>query len=441
MSGCLIPLVVSEKSTLSWYRAFCQRFQVNPADVSKDGQCWPLEVWMGDGRIQWDKIIARIDYRDLSVVIHESPDLLTSFATTPPVDYDLECLSFDSYPEPSMGVQSLEDTSAHALPVRSLRTVWTCLTDVAHGADAKTGNVTMFRRHRTHDLLTGRITYTPFIAGNAIRGMLRDMVFNRFLALVGLKAEDLSPKLAHTFFSGGSIESGSVTHAVDVGAIRTIRQMVPPFDLWAGCFNDRAVTGRLRVHDAVLVCRENAWKVHPHMAPEMPLQDFAQTLQESSALTQLRLATRVAHRDIAESDGAQMIFNVETVIAGAKWVHSLQVGAGLGEVSEVSRSCLADLLQEFANVGVVGAQTSKLGLIEFPPYSAGEGEVPLPSPKIYLNWVKENAGAICEYLLKPAGQTVVATSTPAAKPARGKKAAASKAEVEEVQKLHDEGVL
>lgn len=415
LADALIPLVVSERSPLGFFRALCERFQVDAADTSDEGSRWAIEVWLPEGRVRWDHLLTRIDYQDLSVIVHENPHFLATFATSPAVDAELEAQCFDAYPDPVSPTSQTADMRSHGLPVHSHVTTWTALTPVSHGADGKSGNVTMFRRQRSIDRLTGRLAVVPFIAGNAVRGMLRDLLFARFLHFVGVSPDELPAITAHAFFSGGNIEAGANTAIVDVATARKVRELIPPWDLFAGCMDNRAHTGRVRIHDAVLVCRENAWLVWPHLAPTMPLDEYAATLPVASELTQLRLGTRMAHRDLGDADGQQMIFNTEVILPGAQFMHSLQITGGITQASPVTASCLADLLSHFAQVGVVGAQTSKLGLIEFEPYRP-RGADPLPPPSLYLDFLAANREAIRAWLLKPAD-----AAPPGAPPAAGSK--------------------
>lgn len=447
LGGCLVPLVVSERSPLGFFRALCDRFQIDVADTSEDGNRWPLEVWLPEGRIRWDLLLTRVAYRDLHVVIDENPQFFATFATSMPVDAELEDQMFESYPDPVNPTASLADLSVHALPMRAYHSIWTCLEPVSHGADGKSGNVTMFRRERSVDLLTGKVVLTPMFAGNAVRGQMRDLLFRRALALVGLDALDLPPTLSHAFFSGGSIEAGAQTNTVDMTIERTAREMFPAWDLFAGCLDNRAMRGRMGVHDGVLVCRENAWRVHPQMAPAMPLQEYAESLHEASALTQLRLGTRHAHKELPESDGEQMIFNTEVVMAGAKWLHSFQVGAGVTRMSPITLSCLSDLLVEFASIGCIGAQTSKIGHIDVSEYVPGADAPPLPKPTAYIEYMKSNAEAIRVWLKN--GGRVSASSTVSAAPAvsgkgkgKAKKLTAEEVKaVDEIDQLHMQGTL
>lgn len=403
LSNALIPLVVSERSCLAFFRALCTRFSVEATGGPDD--YGPIELWMPTGRLRWDRALAAIDYADLRLVIHENPGFLATFACSSTRDMDEDLLrseyeAFDAYPEPTRGGRARLQLPAQLIRPRSFRTVWTLTSPMAHGADEKSGNVNMFRRHRVIDALTGQHAYVPFIAGNAVRGMLRDMVMGRWLGLLGLQASDIPPARAHALLAGGNVEAGVDTGTVRVDVRRRARSLCPPWDLLGGCTDQQIMAGRARIHDAVLVCRENAWAVHQALGVETKdIEAWAETLPEAAELTQLRLGTRHAHRELEDSGGSQMIFNVELLLAGTQMVHSFQVFS-LDGVDPVTASCLSDLLEDFGAHGVVGAQNARgMGLIAFDPYQPGPGTPELPDPTIYLRYVEEHTDAMREWAM------------------------------------------
>ena len=388
MSDALVPLVVSERTMLGFWRAFCARFQVE--EHSED---WgPLEVWMPEGRMPWSRAVASLDYAHVRVVVHENPSLLADFASRFPKTDEEEAMDaamFDAFPEPSAGGRFVPTLPGRMIAPRTFRTIWTLTGPMAHGADEKTGNVNLFRRHRSIDALTGQHCYVPFVSGNAVRGMWRDMLMARWLDLIGLKPHDLPSNRVHALFAGGSVEAGADGASVDLAARRKARENCPPWDLLGGCTDQQIMSGCARVHDAALVCRENAWMVHEAVSPETDVREFAASLPEASELTQLRLGTRHAHKEFAGAEGSQMLFNTELLLGGSQMMHSLQV-YGISGVDPVTAACLADLLRAFADYSTTGAANARgFGLIAFEPYAAGP-DVTLPDPKVYLDYCEAN---------------------------------------------------
>lgn len=442
LANSLVPLAVSERSVLGWCRALCTRFEINPTgggyesggQKRRSGPAYALiprhflpagttemDRDTGDDNIpaiRWDIACTLIDFHALRIVLHENPAFFATFATAAPAEGE-EAL-FDFVEDSPTAKPWLPVRPKRTISPRVFRTVWELQSPFYHGADEKTGNVSLLRRERAVSPLTGEQYLRPFLSGNAWRGgVVRDRIFGLLLRRVGLRFEELPPARAHALLAGGSIEAGADTGKVDVAARRRARA-IPPWDLIAGCIDSQIMDGCLKAHDAHLLCRENAWFLYEILNPThddgstMTIEEFAASLKPADDLTQLRLGTRHAHRDLEGSKGSQMFWNVEGILAGASIVHSFQL-ASLNGVSELTKSCLADLLEDFRDDAMVGAQTSRgYGRISFNPYTCGEGVEGLPSPTIYREWVEENRDMIREWLL------ACAPVDDAEKPAKGK---------------------
>jgi hypothetical protein len=418
MANALVPLIVSERSVLGFIRTLCTRFDV---DLTGAGTGYgPVCAWIPDktmpngiNRVRWDVIVSLLDYKLLRLVIQENPPLFAmfacSFAPKPhenPEGVQIEENMFDSFPEPKRAGGAVWKLPKNLIAPKSFRTVWTCTGPLAHGADEKHGNVTMFRRHKVIDRLTGEHSYVPFISGNAVRGMWRDLLMARYLELAGVNPHDLPKSRVHALFSGGTIESGADTSKIDVMARKRARALCPPWDLLAGCIDGQIMAGHARVHDAVLVCRENAWYVHNTVAPNTDVHEFAASLEDSSELTTLRLLTRMAHREYEGSEGAQMLTNTEHIINGAQFVHTFQL-FGVDGVSPLTQSCLSDLLNSFEGYAQVGAGNSRgYGLIAFDPYVPDPSVPALTPSSEYLQFMAENKDAVRDWLFNSTPTTV-----------------------------------
>lgn len=429
VANTLVPLVVSEKTGMGFMRALAERLHV---DLTGGDTDWgPVEAWLPEGRIRWDRAIAALDYRHVRNVIHENPDFLATWAwdRLPETEEDvrIQDSEFAAFPEP-VGEGSFRGTLPKLLiQPRNYTTLWTLMSPMHHGADSKHGNINMFRRKRVVCPLTNEHNYVMFVAGNAVRGIWRDMAFARFCELVGIKPSALPPERVHALFSGGNVEAGADGAKVNLRVRQRAREMCPPWDLFAGTTEQQIMQGRVRIHDTILVCAETDWLVFQHLMPgvEMTaeaLAKFSDSLPEASELTQLRQGTRHAHKDYAGSDGAQMIFNTEVVIEGAQMVHSFQL-YGLEGVSPVTASCLSDLVRDFRDYGTVGAGAARgLGLIAFDPYKPSSPDTPeLPDASIYLEYVDKHKDAMREWLMMLGADGAEPKPEKPAKPARGRK--------------------
>jgi hypothetical protein len=289
----------------------------------------------------------------------------------------------------------------------------------------------MFRRQRYVDPVTGETYMAPFISGNAWRGIWRDEAGALTCRDVGLKLTEIDPKVAHALMAGGTIEAGADGAGVDLALRRRARALLPAWDLFAGVMQQQIMRGALRVHDSHLICRENALLLYDRLKPQrdsasMPYDDFRAALEPADNLTQLRLLTRHAHRDLEGSEGVQMLTETEVLLPGAQLVHAFQV-IDLDGVSSLSKSFLARVLNTFRDNAFVGAGNARgLGAIAFDAYQPGLGEGALPGEEEYLAHAAARRDEIRAFLL--GARAPVAAGAAEGKPggkAKGKKGAAA----------------
>jgi len=433
LADFLIPAAIAARSTVEMVKLLCQRFEIRaagegweeddgyarrgrPAYALVPRQFMPpgvveLEAEAGapwnpkeTACVRWDHLAKSIDFAALRLAVYQNPQLLTTFALNPPVEG--EEAVFSPWIESAMAPAWTPTLPERLLTPRAFRTVWTLVSNLAHGADHKSGNVTMFRRERRIDPTTGEQVLVPFMSGNAVRGLWRDMIFYRLLRLVGLRVEDIPPRIAHALLAGGTIEAGADSASVDVALRRRVRGLLPAWDLFAGVIEQQIMRGVLRVHDAQVVCRENAWLLYPTLRPKrqgsadvMSFEEFHAALPVADNLTQLRLLTRHAHRDLEDSDGIQMITDTEVLLPGTTILHSFQL-LDPSNVSSLAASCMSDLILEFRDIAHTGAGNARgYGQIAFDHYLPGEGHDALPPTDEYLAYVRENRDAIRAFLL------------------------------------------
>lgn len=403
LADMLIAAVMSTRSTLGFYQAICARFGV---DVS-GGEHGPLEVWLPEGRIRWDRACAALKFEDVRQIVRESPDFLATFAATRGAEGDD---IFAAFPEPTVSVGYIPKLPECLISPRSYRTVWMLTGPMHHGADTKTGNNNLFRRHAVTDPLTGLTHQVPFKSGNSIRGALRDAAMGLHLRLLGLKTTDIPPAKAHALLAGGAVEQGADTATVNNVVRRRARELCPPWDLFAGCIDQQIMQGRGRIGDATLVCKETAWKVHQAVAPDVPLREFATQLPSCDELTEFRQLVRNKHADIDDSDGVQMLVNFEVLREGSQMVHSFQLWS-LDGVAPQTASFMTYLLKEFRDLGWNGAGFARdWGTIAFDEYKPGPGTPPLPPADVYLEYVESRRQEMIDWLMEE--------RAPAAMPAR-----------------------
>jgi hypothetical protein len=409
--------VVASRTTMQFLGAIANRFDV---DLSDDGEGRPVAAFLpeplagalsgasyeGCRVVSWAMIAQHTPLEAVRIVVneHDGPAFYVTFAQVRPSGDDAEYFRAPPTAEASRweGLLPGEDMQSP----KQHRAWFTLVSPLAHGHDEKAGNVVLFRRQRQVDPFTGEHALVPVYTGNAMKGAWRDAFFARMLRAVGVAPErDLSPRRAQELFSGGTIESGADGATAKLDIRRRARETIPPIDLLGGCIEQQIMSGLLRVHDCTLLCRENAWKVYRMLAPRsaagdaLPFEDFRASLPPADDLTILRLGTRHAHREMpGGGDGVQMLWNTEAIMPGARLMHAFSI-VSLSTVSPLARSCLADLLQDFADTGLLGAQTARgYGQISTTGYVPAEKTEPLPSSDEYLAYLAEHRAEILAWL-------------------------------------------
>lgn len=405
LGGALRGLAKTEHNALAYFHALCERFCVDPQQ-SRTRLEAPMAVWFpADGTFaRWDRVVAALDYDLVRQAVDENPDLYATFATArrpdDPQDDEAIWASLDA-----SGYQPAPP-SPFALPDSVIRrphlfAVLTVEAPLQHGSDSKNGNLTALRRETALDPLTGRRSELPFYGGNALRGQLRDLAFVRYLELLRLTTTEIPPHLAHSMLAGGTIEAGADTAGVLLDVRQAARALCPPWDLLGGNLLSQSMEGSVCVNDAVLVCRENAWLVHPYVAHAgESVEALAARLPPAESLVVVRQETRQAHRDIPGSKGLQMITQIETLMRGARLVSTISLRR-LRQGSEVTRACLADLLESFCAVGQLGARGAVgRGQFSTSGFAPTDGQEPLPPSDLYVEWAKANGDAARAWCLR-----------------------------------------
>lgn len=444
VTEALLPLAIAHRNTVAFVTAFANRFSIHlPGGIYEDASGTQREaapVYVLIPRVytqhlalaefkharaserpdhacyRWDVACQAIDFDALRILLNDGPAAVTTFAFAPDDPSDDQLFIIPELPAPAPRHRYTAPIPKHTISPRAYTTVWEVVSPLAHGGDIKSGNVTLFRRERRIDSHTGEHVLVPLLSGNAVRGVWRDIAGTLLCRGVGLDPLDLPPRVAHTLFAGGTIDKGADGASVDLSLRRRLREMLPMWDVFGGVWEQQIMQGVLKMHDPVLICREMAWLLYRRLNPKTPegeaisYEDFKASLPPVMDCTMLRFGTRHAHKDFDEADGIQMIWNVEMLIPGVKLAHSFQVSR-LGDVSELSRSFIAYLLDDFRDQGIVGASSARgAGQVAFDPYLPGPKELALPSPDIYLEWLAPRRDEVRALLMgdvaaKPEGTT------------------------------------
>ncbi len=264
------------------------------------------------------------------------------------------------------------------------------LSPLAHGADGKAGNATVFRRRQVLTGDGGQINL-PYYGGNALRGQLRDLLADHFLSGLGVTPRRDKPPVAiwffHCLYAGGVLEERSkAMAAVDTelgksGSLRTdglrrIRDMLPVLSLLGTAIGNRILPGRICVGDLRPICRE--WG-----SGDVPV----------ARLMQWEYLTRHDNYEGkgVDADHAGMIATTECIREGAELVGGIDLDT---HISEIERSALGMGLRLLSERGKLGAENRRgLGMAEINSDNA-------PDPQPYITWLQENRTQVIEYLEK-----------------------------------------
>jgi hypothetical protein len=263
----------------------------------------------------------------------------------------------------------------------------TCEAPLAHGADGKAGNATLFRRI---DVLAtnGAHMSLPYYSGNAVRGQMRDLLGDHFLTALGLPADRSKPAVALWFFyalySGGALEERSDAlkalkkqmgdnGAIRADGIRAFRDNLPALSLLGCALGNRVLPGHVQFADLRPVCRE--WGQGETSVAELMTWEF--------------LTRREDHEDHAEHHG--MIANTECLRAGAALEGGVDIDSCMPEIERSALGCGLTLLQKR---GMLGAENRRgLGRVRLEITGA-------PDPAPYEAWLAEHKADVLDYLDK-----------------------------------------
>lgn len=383
-------------SAATWFGNLCARWNVSAAGDS-DNNSAPLRVRTADGPVRWDVALAPVRRTHLERIVGEYGALLATFAMAAPSDSDdlvLEAIDApDEVPDPWV----YEAPEGAIYPQRH-HAVWTCASPLAHGADEKDGNVQRFRVEARFDELTGKVSDIPFVSGNSIRGLMRDLLMTDEARRVGVRAEEMRPVVAHARLSGGQIASGADAAGVLRPLRKRWRSISPATDLLGGILEEtQPLAGWLRCFDLVPVCRETAARVARVVSPGVDPRELAPRLPCAADLFETRQLVRSSHRELegSEEHGGQMLARMEVIRAGTRWVHAVALTGQLGDVPDVVRAALVHGLSLLRENGTVGAGAARgLSDVEIGDYAPELG-----TADAYLEHLEKNREALRDLLL------------------------------------------
>jgi hypothetical protein len=263
----------------------------------------------------------------------------------------------------------------------------TCLSPLAHGADTKAGNATIFRRMQVLST-TNQVLSLPFYAGNALRGQMRDALADHFLQALGLTPRKDDPPcnlwFFHALYAGGALEENSAqakalsqklgsSGAVRAEGVHELRNMIPPCSVLGTALGNRVLSGRVNFCDFRPQCAE--WGNGDVSVGNL----FEWTY----------LTRREDYENHEQGHNSSMIANTECLKAGSVLVGGVDISA---HATDIERACIGKGLSLLQDAGYIGAENRR-----------GLGQVQIeidgfPDASKYDEYLDKNRLRILEYL-------------------------------------------
>lgn len=255
-----------------------------------------------------------------------------------------------------------------------------------HGGDEKTGSEVLFRRlklwHR------GKLVDVPFISGNAVRGVMRRLVFRDMLDRLGYTISSL--KLYHALFSGGVLETlEESTPAIDIELRKRIRSLIPPLSLLGTAIGNQVIEGKLKVMHMLPVCKETV-DYHEDWVVTRFVDNAARSCYEYLDWV---FHTRRAEekRQAKDEQAVQMLYRFEVLVPGT----ILYTRMVCSDCNELELSALAHMLELFKSHGQIGGKPATgYGRFRIAEARGLDGL----KPDAYLRHLEEKAKEITELL-------------------------------------------
>ena len=250
-----------------------------------------------------------------------------------------------------------------------------------HGGNDKTGSTITLNRQKW--LVDGNPADIPYISGNAIRGVLRRLMFHDMLMQLEYSIDvSRGPqrRLYNALFSGGALEQAKSKDAGfnNLELKRRIYDLMPPARLFGFAYGNQMLEGTLKVGQILPVCTELADYLPPHFSPKLSV----------FSLVAQRFHTRKddlqgVERD-SEEAATQMLVDYEIFVAGTTFSHDFR----LEDATALDKSTLAALIELWKRKPYLGAKSSTgLGNVRL-DYEFDE------KPHDYYQFLEQHAGEL-----------------------------------------------
>ncbi|NIH57290.1 hypothetical protein [Brooklawnia cerclae] len=235
----------------------------------------------------------------------------------------------------------------------------TLLSPFHHGA-GNSGNTALLR---TQDVAQpdGTVAQVPFLSAASIRHALRDRIAWHLVSTLDLRPPAVvwSKLGVDLLWTGGSVTSTGAE--VDLGMARRVEEVFPALALFGYSAHSDIVSGTLRASDAILVCRENQWRIPgaPDTKPAAAWRGEEFGTRHDVASTPVATLLEQADTLLGSTvKTTQMIFDTQVLIAGASLSGQLALQHG---ATAAHRTVLGAALALWAPGGeaLLGAKTAQ----------------------------------------------------------------------------------
>lgn len=257
------------------------------------------------------------------------------------------------------------------------------MSPLAHFGDEMCGTMQTARRMKYK--INNKFVDIPVYSGNALRGILRSLVFEDMLEKCGMSVKSITQAVFYTIFNGGSLKSGGIEN---LDFKEKITECCPPLVLLGSAYGSQMTEGKAKVGIVRPVCKEmnnyNRNKSEQSLYSGMVSEIF-QTRHDRLKISDENV------KDVKEvpKETVQMKYEFETLSPGTK----METEISVEYASSLEKSCMAymiELLKKSAHIG--GKSSEGYGMI-YLDYSNSDNI----TSKEYETFLDENVENIKEF--------------------------------------------
>ena len=258
------------------------------------------------------------------------------------------------------------------------------LSPLAHFGDEMCGTMQTARRMKYK--VGDKFIDIPVYSGNALRGILRSLVFQDMLEKCDMSIKSVSQAVFYTLFNGGSLKSGGV-ESLDFK--QKLVECCPALVLLGSAFGSQMTEGKAKIGILRPICKElngyNKTQSEDSLYSGMINEVFQTRLDRLKTKTE-----NVSDVETVPKETVQMKYEFEVLSAGTE----LETGISVEFASELENSCMAYMLDLLKQSGHLGGKSSEgYGNIEL-YYSINENI----DGKMYADFLTENTDKIKEFI-------------------------------------------